>query len=178
MISFWTFLSFSFQPMVQRSDMISLKSRMPHFGLQRYQWLTHAWNSLQTEVRSQNNQPQWQYANIMKTSLLSITNFHSCLAVKVLWSDLLHWLAGNDRDGVATWLLLLRSVSRMCPPSPLPWPQRPLPGGELIFELIFIMYLRKSLLKVVQWHLMASHAATAKDVRLHKKNIVKSNLDW
>lgn len=31
--------------------MISLKSRMPHFGLQRYQWLTHAWNALQTELK-------------------------------------------------------------------------------------------------------------------------------
>lgn len=39
------------EPMVQRSDMISLKSRMPHFGLQRYQWLTHAWNALQTELK-------------------------------------------------------------------------------------------------------------------------------
>lgn len=39
------------QPSVQRSDMISLKSRMPNYGLQRYQWLTHAWNSFQTEVR-------------------------------------------------------------------------------------------------------------------------------
>ncbi|XP_052409460.1 tetraspanin-12-like [Carassius gibelio] len=39
------------EPMVQRSDMISLKSRMPHFGLQRYQWLTHAWNSIQTELK-------------------------------------------------------------------------------------------------------------------------------
>ncbi|XP_051976280.1 tetraspanin-12-like isoform X1 [Xyrauchen texanus] len=39
------------EPKVQRSDMISLKSRMPHFGLQRYQWLTHAWNSIQTELK-------------------------------------------------------------------------------------------------------------------------------
>ncbi len=39
------------QPSVQRSDMISLKSRMPNYGLQRYQWLTHTWNSFQTEVR-------------------------------------------------------------------------------------------------------------------------------
>ncbi|TRY79004.1 hypothetical protein DNTS_022210 [Danionella cerebrum] len=39
------------EPMVQRSDMISLKSRMPQFGLQRYQWLTHAWNTLQTELK-------------------------------------------------------------------------------------------------------------------------------
>ncbi|XP_051974643.1 tetraspanin-12-like isoform X2 [Xyrauchen texanus] len=39
------------EPMVQRSDMISLKSRMSHFGLQRYQWLTHAWNSIQTELK-------------------------------------------------------------------------------------------------------------------------------
>ncbi|KAF7653266.1 hypothetical protein LDENG_00085120 [Lucifuga dentata] len=37
------------QPAVQRSDMISLKSRMPNYGLQRYQWLTHTWNTFQTE---------------------------------------------------------------------------------------------------------------------------------
>uniref|UniRef100_A0A3Q1EXC7 Tetraspanin 12 n=1 Tax=Acanthochromis polyacanthus TaxID=80966 RepID=A0A3Q1EXC7_9TELE len=39
------------QPSVQRSDMISLKSRMSNFGLQRYQWLTHTWNSFQTEFK-------------------------------------------------------------------------------------------------------------------------------
>ncbi|XP_035502671.1 tetraspanin-12 isoform X2 [Scophthalmus maximus] len=39
------------QPSVQRSDMISLKSRMPNYGLQRYQWLTHTWNSFQTEFK-------------------------------------------------------------------------------------------------------------------------------
>ncbi|KAK3517678.1 hypothetical protein QTP70_015693 [Hemibagrus guttatus] len=39
------------EPSVQRSDMISLKSRMPNYGLQRYQWLTHAWNSFQTEFK-------------------------------------------------------------------------------------------------------------------------------
>ncbi|CAK6980644.1 tetraspanin-12 [Scomber scombrus] len=39
------------QPSVQRSDMISLKSRMPNFGLQRYQWLTHTWNTFQTEFK-------------------------------------------------------------------------------------------------------------------------------
>ncbi|XP_029351026.1 tetraspanin-12 isoform X2 [Echeneis naucrates] len=38
-------------PSVQRSDMISLKSRMPNYGLQRYQWLTHTWNSFQTEFK-------------------------------------------------------------------------------------------------------------------------------
>ncbi|KAF1377063.1 hypothetical protein PFLUV_G00218000 [Perca fluviatilis] len=37
------------EPSVQRSDMISLKSRMPNYGLQHYQWLTHTWNSFQTE---------------------------------------------------------------------------------------------------------------------------------
>uniref|UniRef100_A0A3Q3VWZ8 Tetraspanin n=1 Tax=Mola mola TaxID=94237 RepID=A0A3Q3VWZ8_MOLML len=36
---------------VQRSDMISLKSRMSNFGLQRYQWLTHTWNHFQTEFK-------------------------------------------------------------------------------------------------------------------------------
>ena len=39
------------QPTVQRADMISLKSRMPNYGLQRYQWLTHAWNAFQSEVK-------------------------------------------------------------------------------------------------------------------------------
>jgi len=43
--------------------MISLKSRMPHFGLQRYQWLTHAWNSLQTEVRGQNHHQYYTSSN-------------------------------------------------------------------------------------------------------------------
>ncbi|KAG8005403.1 Tetraspanin-12, partial [Nibea albiflora] len=38
-------------PAMQRSDMISLKSRMPNYGLQRYQWLTHTWNSFQTEFK-------------------------------------------------------------------------------------------------------------------------------
>ncbi|XP_010866566.1 tetraspanin-12 isoform X6 [Esox lucius] len=37
------------EPSIQRSDMISLKSRMPNYGLQRYQWLTYAWNTFQTE---------------------------------------------------------------------------------------------------------------------------------
>ncbi|KAJ8006695.1 hypothetical protein DPEC_G00109890 [Dallia pectoralis] len=39
------------EPSVQRSDMISLKSRMPNYGLQRYQWLTYAWNTFQTEFK-------------------------------------------------------------------------------------------------------------------------------
>ncbi|KAJ0012715.1 hypothetical protein NQD34_017049 [Periophthalmus magnuspinnatus] len=39
------------EPLVQRSDMISLKSRMPNYGLQRYQWLTHTWNTFQTEYK-------------------------------------------------------------------------------------------------------------------------------
>ncbi|KAM3587612.1 uncharacterized protein V6R79_010239 [Siganus canaliculatus] len=39
------------EPPVQRSDMISLKSRMTNFGLQRYQWLTHTWNSFQTQFQ-------------------------------------------------------------------------------------------------------------------------------
>lgn len=39
------------QSSVQRSDMISLKSRMSNYGLQRYQWLTHTWNSFQTEFK-------------------------------------------------------------------------------------------------------------------------------
>uniref|UniRef100_A0A8C8CXY8 Tetraspanin n=1 Tax=Oncorhynchus tshawytscha TaxID=74940 RepID=A0A8C8CXY8_ONCTS len=39
------------EPSVQRSDMISLKSRMPNYGLQRYQWLTHTWNTFQTEFK-------------------------------------------------------------------------------------------------------------------------------
>ncbi|XP_047431960.1 tetraspanin-12 isoform X2 [Mugil cephalus] len=36
---------------LQRSDMISLKTRMPNYGLQRYQWLTHTWNSFQTQFK-------------------------------------------------------------------------------------------------------------------------------
>ncbi|KAK1169014.1 tetraspanin-12 [Acipenser oxyrinchus oxyrinchus] len=36
---------------VQRSDMISLKSRMPNYGLSRFQWLTHAWNFFQKEFK-------------------------------------------------------------------------------------------------------------------------------
>ncbi|KAM9845884.1 tetraspanin-12 [Aulostomus maculatus] len=39
------------EPSVQRSDMISLKSRMTNFGLQRHQWLTHTWNTFQTEFK-------------------------------------------------------------------------------------------------------------------------------
>ncbi|XP_029103372.1 tetraspanin-12 [Scleropages formosus] len=39
------------EPPIQRSDMISLKSRMPNYGLPRYQWLTHAWNFFQTEFK-------------------------------------------------------------------------------------------------------------------------------
>ncbi|XP_010866561.1 tetraspanin-12 isoform X2 [Esox lucius] len=39
------------EPSIQRSDMISLKSRMPNYGLQRYQWLTYAWNTFQTEFK-------------------------------------------------------------------------------------------------------------------------------
>ncbi|XP_035604694.1 tetraspanin-12-like [Oncorhynchus keta] len=39
------------EPSVQRSDMISLKSRMSNYGLQHYQWLTHTWNTFQTEFK-------------------------------------------------------------------------------------------------------------------------------
>ncbi|PWA15461.1 hypothetical protein CCH79_00020820 [Gambusia affinis] len=39
------------QPSVQRADMISLKSRMPDYSLQRYQWLTHTWDSFQTQFQ-------------------------------------------------------------------------------------------------------------------------------
>ncbi|XP_034019282.1 LOW QUALITY PROTEIN: tetraspanin-12 [Thalassophryne amazonica] len=39
------------EPSVQRSDMISLKSRMTNYGLQRHQWLTHTWNTFQTEFK-------------------------------------------------------------------------------------------------------------------------------
>ncbi|KAK5896381.1 hypothetical protein CgunFtcFv8_009999 [Champsocephalus gunnari] len=39
------------QPSVQISDMISLKSRMQNYGLQRYQWLTHTWDSIQTQFQ-------------------------------------------------------------------------------------------------------------------------------
>ncbi|XP_061662584.1 tetraspanin-12 isoform X2 [Syngnathoides biaculeatus] len=37
------------QPHVQRSDMISLKFRMSNFGLRQHQWLTHTWNTFQTQ---------------------------------------------------------------------------------------------------------------------------------
>ncbi|XP_056878380.1 tetraspanin-12 isoform X2 [Takifugu flavidus] len=43
----WTYK----QVTVLRSDMVSLKSQMSNFGLQRYQWLTHTWNSFQTEFK-------------------------------------------------------------------------------------------------------------------------------
>uniref|UniRef100_H3AYL4 Tetraspanin-12 n=1 Tax=Latimeria chalumnae TaxID=7897 RepID=H3AYL4_LATCH len=36
---------------VQWSDVISLKTRMPDYGLPRYQWLTHAWNFFQREFK-------------------------------------------------------------------------------------------------------------------------------
>nr|XP_033814990.1 tetraspanin-12 isoform X3 [Geotrypetes seraphini] len=36
---------------VQWSDMVSLKARMPNYGLPRYQWLTHAWNFFQREFK-------------------------------------------------------------------------------------------------------------------------------
>ncbi|KAG9340042.1 hypothetical protein JZ751_022153, partial [Albula glossodonta] len=39
------------EPPILRSDMISLKSRMPNYGLPRYQWLTQAWNFFQTEFK-------------------------------------------------------------------------------------------------------------------------------
>ncbi|XP_056429802.1 tetraspanin-12 isoform X4 [Hyla sarda] len=39
------------QAVIQWSDMISLKSRMPNYGLPRYQWLTNAWNFFQREFR-------------------------------------------------------------------------------------------------------------------------------
>ncbi|KAM4523885.1 tetraspanin-12 [Fundulus diaphanus] len=39
------------EPSVQRADMISLKFRMPNYGLQRYQWLTHTWDSFQTQFK-------------------------------------------------------------------------------------------------------------------------------
>lgn len=48
----------------------------------------------------------------------------------MLWGDLLHRLAGADRDGVASGLLLHQSVSRVRSPRLLPRPQRPLPRGE------------------------------------------------
>ncbi|XP_038157437.1 tetraspanin-12 isoform X2 [Cyprinodon tularosa] len=38
-------------PSVQRADMISLKFRMPNYGLQQYQWLTHTWDSFQTQFK-------------------------------------------------------------------------------------------------------------------------------
>ncbi|XP_063783284.1 tetraspanin-12 isoform X3 [Pseudophryne corroboree] len=34
---------------IQWSDMVNLKSRMPNYGLPRYQWLTNAWNFFQRE---------------------------------------------------------------------------------------------------------------------------------
>ncbi|XP_041071982.1 tetraspanin-12 isoform X2 [Carcharodon carcharias] len=34
---------------IQRSDMLGLKTRMSHYGMARYQWLTHAWNFFQRE---------------------------------------------------------------------------------------------------------------------------------
>ncbi|MEE6481004.1 hypothetical protein FKM82_012729 [Ascaphus truei] len=36
---------------VQWSDMVSLKARMPNYGLPRYQWLTSAWNFFQKEFK-------------------------------------------------------------------------------------------------------------------------------
>ncbi|XP_054876668.1 tetraspanin-12 isoform X2 [Poeciliopsis prolifica] len=39
------------EPSVQRADMISLKSRMPDYSLQRDQWLTHTWDSFQTQFQ-------------------------------------------------------------------------------------------------------------------------------
>ncbi|XP_047245442.1 tetraspanin-12 [Girardinichthys multiradiatus] len=39
------------EPSVQRADMISLKFRMPNYGLQRYQWLTHTWDSFQIQFK-------------------------------------------------------------------------------------------------------------------------------
>ncbi|XP_061570853.1 tetraspanin-12 [Cololabis saira] len=39
------------EPSMQRSDMISLKSRMTNYGLQRHQWLTHTWNTFQTQFK-------------------------------------------------------------------------------------------------------------------------------
>nr|XP_006633379.1 PREDICTED: tetraspanin-12 [Lepisosteus oculatus] len=46
----WTYEQDHLVPL-QRSDMISLKSRMPNYGLSRYQWLTHAWNFFQKEFK-------------------------------------------------------------------------------------------------------------------------------
>ncbi|XP_028668979.1 tetraspanin-12 [Erpetoichthys calabaricus] len=46
----WTYEPDNVVP-VQRSDMISLKSRMHSYGLPRYQWLTHAWNFFQKEFK-------------------------------------------------------------------------------------------------------------------------------
>ncbi|XP_077566129.1 tetraspanin-12 isoform X1 [Stigmatopora nigra] len=37
------------QPPLQRSDILSLKFRMANFGLRQHQWLTHTWNTFQTE---------------------------------------------------------------------------------------------------------------------------------
>ncbi|XP_038635974.1 tetraspanin-12 isoform X2 [Scyliorhinus canicula] len=36
---------------IQRSDVLGLKTRMSHYGLARYQWLTHAWNFFQREFK-------------------------------------------------------------------------------------------------------------------------------
>ncbi|XP_043944673.1 tetraspanin-12 [Protopterus annectens] len=46
----WTYEQESLTP-VQWSDMVSLKARMPNYGLPRYQWLTHAWNFFQREFK-------------------------------------------------------------------------------------------------------------------------------
>ncbi|XP_061920651.1 tetraspanin-12 [Entelurus aequoreus] len=39
------------QPPVHRSDMISLKFRMSNFGHHHHQWLTHTWDTFQTEFK-------------------------------------------------------------------------------------------------------------------------------
>ncbi|XP_043565541.1 tetraspanin-12 isoform X2 [Chiloscyllium plagiosum] len=36
---------------IQRSDVLELKTRMSHYGMARYQWLTHAWNFFQKEFK-------------------------------------------------------------------------------------------------------------------------------
>ncbi|KAJ7426180.1 Tetraspanin-12 [Willisornis vidua] len=46
----WTYEQEIMVP-VQWSDMITLKARMPNYGLPRYQWLTHAWNFFQREFK-------------------------------------------------------------------------------------------------------------------------------
>lgn len=48
----------------------------------------------------------------------------------MLWGDLLHRLAGDDRNGVSPWLLLLQSVPRMCSPRTPTRSQRPASRGE------------------------------------------------